>query len=74
MFKIEDGKIRLPFSSLAGVGGAAADALAEASKNNTYLSVEDVQIKTKVSKSVIELLNNCGALGDLPETTQMSLF
>ncbi len=74
MFKIEDGKIRLPFCSLSGIGGAAAEALAEAGKNNTYMSIEDMQTKTKASKSVIELLKECGALGDLPDSSQMSLF
>lgn len=39
MFKVEDGKIRLPFSSLPGVGGAAADSLAETGKHTEYLSV-----------------------------------
>ncbi|MGN0489158.1 MAG: PolC-type DNA polymerase III [Ruminococcus sp.] len=74
MFKIEDGKIRLPFCSLPGVGGAAAEALAEAGKKYTYMSIEDMQFKTKASKSVIELLKDCGALGDLPDSSQMSLF
>ncbi len=74
MFKIEDGKIRLPFCSLPGVGGAAAEALAEAGKKYTYMSIEDMQFKTKASKSVIELLKECGALGDLPDSSQMSLF
>nr|MBP7221148.1 PolC-type DNA polymerase III [Ruminococcus sp.] len=54
MFKVEDGKIRLPFSSLPGVGGAAADSLAETGKHTEYLSIEDMQIKTKVTKAVIE--------------------
>ncbi len=74
MFKIEDGKIRLPFCSLSGIGGAAAEALAEAGKNNTYMSIEDMQNKTKASKSVIELLKESGVLGDLPDSSQMSLF
>lgn len=74
MFKVEDGKIRLPFSSLPGVGGAAADSLAETGKHIEYLSIEDMQIKTKVTKAVIETLKDVGVLKDLPESSQMSLF
>ena len=74
MFKVEDGKIRLPFSSLPGVGGAAADSLAETGKHTEYLSIEDMQIKTKVTKAVIETLKDVGVLKDLPESSQMTLF
>ena len=74
-FLVEDGKIRLPFSSLAGVGDAAAISLAEeGKKNKDYLSVEDIQIKTKVTKAVIETLASVGVLDGIPESSQMSLF
>ena len=75
MFVVEDGKIRLPFSSLAGVGDAAAEALAEeGKKTDEYLSIEDIQIKTKVTKAVIETLQSVGVLNGIPESSQMSLF
>ncbi len=74
MFTVEDGKIRLPFSSLAGVGEAAAVSLSEVGKQGEYLSIEDMQIKTKVTKAVIETLKEVGVLNGLPESSQMSLF
>ena len=74
MFVVEDGKIRLPFSSLPGVGEAAAISLAEEGKKGEYLSIEDMQVKTKVTKAVIETLSSVGVLNGLPETSQMSLF
>lgn len=74
MFMVEDGKIRLPFSSLPGVGEAAAISLAEAGKKFEYLSIEDMQVKTKVTKAVIETLKDVGVLKDLPDSSQMSLF
>lgn len=74
MFAVEDGKIRLPFSSLPGVGEAAAIALAEAGKQGEYLSIEDMQVKTKVTKAVIETLKDVGVLNGMPESSQLSLF
>lgn len=73
-FIIEDGKIRLPFMSLSGIGEAAAISLAECGKKNKYLSIEEMIIKTKVSRAVIETLKNVGCLNNLPESSQMSLF
>ena len=73
-FVIEDGKIRLPFCSLAGIGENAALALEEHAALGEYLSIEDITLKAKVSKSVVETLRECGALTELPESAQMSLF
>ena len=73
-FLVEDGKIRLPFSSLSGVGGSAAEALAKAGKDGTYMSVDEFQARTKASKSVVETLKLAGALDGLPDSSQMSLF
>ena len=74
MFRLEDGKIRLPFSSMPGVGDAAAESLEAGGQKGEYLSIEDLQLRTKVSKSVIETLGAVGALEGLPESSQMSLF
>ena len=74
MFVVEDGKIRLPFSSLPGVGEAAAISLANEGKKGEYLSIEDMQVKTKVTKAVVETLASVGVLQGMPETSQLSLF
>ena len=73
-FVIEDGKIRLPFCSLAGIGESAAESLAKCAEEGEYLSVDDITVRAKVTKAVVETLRECGALGDLPESAQMSLF
>lgn len=73
-FLVEDGKVRLPFLSLGGVGEAAANSLAEAKNKGKYLSVEDLRARSKVSKSVIETLAAAGVLTGLPESSQMTLF
>jgi len=73
-FMIEDGKLRLPFMSISGIGEAAAISLAECGKQGEYFSVEELQQKTKVSKSVVESLREIGSLKGLPESSQISLF
>ncbi|MBQ6896051.1 MAG: PolC-type DNA polymerase III [Oscillospiraceae bacterium] len=74
-YVIEDGKIRLPYSSLKGVGEAAAEQLEEACKNGVdFISVEDFQKSSGVSSAVIDGLYNAGALGDMPKENQISLL
>lgn len=75
-YLIEDGKIRLPFSAMAGTGEAAAKSLMNARDDGQgpYMSREELQQRAGVSKSVMETLDACGALEDLPESTQISFF
>ena len=70
----EDGKIRLPFNSLAGVGESAAQAIADARDGGEILSVEDLRLKAKLTKAVIEILQKNGALDGLSETNQITFF
>ena len=76
VYKIEDGKIRLPFMSMAGTGESAAVALMKARDDGEgeYMSRDDLQQRAGVSKSVMETLDACGALEGLPQSTQMSFF
>ncbi|MPM97676.1 DNA polymerase III PolC-type [bioreactor metagenome] len=73
-FTIEGDFIRIPLSGLQGVGVNAAKAIAEERQNGEFISKEDLRNRSKVTKTVIEALGNHGALGDLPETNQLSLF
>ncbi len=74
MYRIEDGKIRLPFASLKGLGASAAQPLAKAGKEGPYLSVDEISARAGATKAVIEVLREAGALEGLPEHSQMSLF
>lgn len=73
-FKIEDGKIRLPFCSLSGVGYTAAEMLASEGQKREYLSIEEFHKRTKVSTTILDTLREIGALDGLPESSQISLF
>ena len=76
IYQIEDGKIRLPFGAVDGIGENAAVALANARNDGggEFLSYDDLMARAGVGKSVCEALKNAGALGDMPESNQISLF
>ena len=74
-YVVEDDKVRLPFSALKGLGGAAADALERVTiHGEEYISVEELQQASGVGSSILDRLRQVGALGDLPESSQVSFF
>lgn len=74
LFQIIDGKLMPALDSIEGLGDKAADAVVEAAKDGPFLSKDDLRQRTKVSKTVIDLMDDLGILGDLPESNQLSLF
>ena len=56
------------------MGDKAAEAVEEASKDWPYLSLDDFRQRTKVSKTVIDLMQDLGLFGNLPQSNQLSLF
>ena len=73
-FQIVDGKVMPSLSSIDGLGEKAADAIMEAAKDGPFLSKDDFRSRTKVSKTVIDMMGDLGLLGDIPESNQISLF
>ena len=74
-FKVEDGKIRPPFVAISGLGESAAYDIVEGRQGKKFLSVEEMSAACpKVSKTHIQMLKDAGAFGDLPQTSQVSLF
>ena len=74
MFQIVDGKLMPSLASIEGMGDKAAEAVEEAAKDGAYLSLDDFRQRTKVSKTVIDLMAELGLFGDLPQSNQLSLF
>ena len=73
-FLPEDGCVRMPFSSLPGLGESAAINLEKTMKENNIISQEELRQKGGITKAVMEILARNGALQSLPETNQLSLF
>ena len=74
-FQIEDGRLRPPFVAVAGLGETAAWDLMHTREGREFLSVEEfADACPKVSKTLIDQLQSAGAFGDLPLTSQLTLF
>lgn len=76
IYIIEDGKIRLPFSAVAGIGDKAAKSISNVKSDNMgeIISCDDLMVRSGIGQSVVDSLRAAGALGDLPESNQISLF
>ena len=73
-FQIIDGKLMPALSTIDGLGDKAADALVEAAAQGPFLSRDDLRQRSKLSKTVIDLMGDLGLLDGLPESNQLSLF
>ena len=73
-FLIDGDTLLPPFNAVTGLGTNAAKQIVEARKGGEFLSKEDLQKRAKLSKSIIETLDNLGCLEGLPDENQLSLF
>ncbi len=73
-FLPEEGKIRMPFSSLSGVGGTAAEKIVAVRDEGEIISVEELQQKAQLTKTVIETLERNGVFNGMLKTNQLTLF
>ena len=73
-FQIEDNKIRPPLNCIAGLGNVAAESIYKARLEEPFECIEDMQARSKIGKSVTELLEKFGCLKGMTKSNQMSLF
>lgn len=73
-FIMEEEGIRPPLNSIPGLGTVAAVGIDEAKKEGKFMSIDDMKIRSKIGKSVIELLQNAGCLKGMTQSNQMSFF
>ena len=73
-FKIENDKIRPPLNAFQGLGQTAAQSIVEAREYGKFLSVDELRMRAKLSKTVIDILEKNGCLEGMPESNQISLF
>ncbi len=73
-FKMETEGIRPPLNSIPGLGTVAAVGIDTAKEEGKFMSIDDMKIRSKIGKSVIELLQKAGCLKGMTQSNQMSLF
>jgi DNA polymerase III subunit alpha, Gram-positive type len=73
-FLIDGNSLIAPFNALPGLGTNAAISIVKAREEGEFLSKEDLLTRARISKSILEYLEEQGALKGLPESNQLSLF
>ena len=73
-FVPENGKIRMPFISLPGLGESAAYSIMNARDEGKIHCIDDLKTNANIGKTLVQLLEDNGALDGMNQTNQMSLF
>ena len=73
-FIIEGNTLIPPFDAIPGLGTNVAKVIVEARKDGEFLSKEDLQQRGRVSKTIIEYMDQLGCLEGMPDANQLSLF
>ena len=69
-----DKEIYPPFNSIEGLGDTVANNIVKERKKKPFLSIEDLQVRAKISQTLINKMIEMGILKDLPDSNQLSLF
>ncbi len=70
----DDTSIYPPFSSIDGLGDTVANNIVVEREKGTFLSIEDLQKRGKISGTLIEKMRSMGILDGMDESSQLSLF
>ncbi|MFC4735642.1 PolC-type DNA polymerase III [Bacillus daqingensis] len=73
-FQVDGDKLLPPFNAINGVGTNAAIAVEKAREDGEFLSKENLRERSRITKSVLERLDEHGCLEGLPDSNQLSLF
>lgn len=73
-FIVDGDKLIPPFNAVDGLGTNAAINIVNAREKGEFLSKEDLRERSKISKTVLEYLDNHGCLEGMAEKNQLSLF
>ena len=73
-FLMEEDGIRPPLNSIPGLGTIAAEGIYQARLEEPFECIEDMQARSKIGKSVTELLDKFGCLKGMTKSNQLSLF
>jgi DNA polymerase III subunit alpha, Gram-positive type len=63
-----------PFLALPGLGRTAATAIVQARAEGPFTSVENLRVRARLQRPILELLGEQGCLRGLPQTSQLTLF
>src|SRR5699024_9609944 len=73
-FIVDGNSLIPPFNAVDGLGTNAALNIVKAREEGEFLSKEDLRKRSKISKTVLEYLDNHGCLEGMAEENQLSLF
>ena len=73
-FLPEGDNLRLPFTSVAGLGLSAAESIVEARKEAPFRTIDDLTERTRLNGTLLEKLAELGTLAGMPQSDQISLF
>ncbi|MFD1066260.1 PolC-type DNA polymerase III [Oceanobacillus locisalsi] len=73
-FIVDGNSLLPPFNAVDGLGTNAALNIVKAREEGEFLSKEDLRERSKISKTVLEYLDNHGCLEGMEEKNQLSLF
>ncbi len=73
-FRVIGDNLLPPLNSIPGLGENAAKALVNARAEEPFCSIDDLRVRGKVSKTIVDKMRDMGILEGMPESSQISLF
>ena len=70
----DESTIYPPFNSIDGLGDTVAKKIVEEREKGIFISIEDLQVRAKISQTLIDKMKMMGILDNMPESSQLSLF